>query len=104
LNAGWINPLASFYKPDIANRTASGIFHFHPVYSIPFSYIQSKHEIMESYWCTKKNSIVHWINNGEDFDPALSPCCKTECDRWDDGWCIHIRKVGKLDRPQVFSR
>jgi hypothetical protein len=22
------------------------------------------------YWCFKKNSIVHWINNGEDFNPA----------------------------------
>jgi len=27
---------------------------------------------MESYWCEKKNSIVDWINNGVDFDPALA--------------------------------
>lgn len=33
-------------------------------------------------------------NNGVDFDPALSPCLKSECDRWDNGECIHIRKAG----------
>jgi hypothetical protein len=59
---------------------------------------------MESYWCTKKNSIVNWINNGVDFDPALTPCLKSECDRWDDGECIQIRKAGKPDKPQVWSK
>jgi hypothetical protein len=48
---------------------------------------------METYWCTKKNSIVSWINNGVDFDPALTPCLKSECDRWREGECIHLRKV-----------
>jgi hypothetical protein len=38
---------------------------------------------METYWCTKKNSFISWINKGEDFDPAPIPCIKFECDRWD---------------------
>jgi hypothetical protein len=50
---------------------------------------------MESYGCEEKNSITNWINNGEDFDPALTPCITSECDMWKDGWCVHIRKVGK---------
>ncbi len=49
---------------------------------------------MESYWCMKKNSIVNWINKAEDFDPALTPCLKSECNQWDNGYCINIRKVG----------
>jgi hypothetical protein len=49
---------------------------------------------MESYWCTKKNSIVNWINNGEDFDPALTPYLKTECKQWRDGWCVLINEMG----------
>ena len=59
---------------------------------------------MESYWCEKKNSIVNWITNGVDFDPALTPCLKSECAMWRDGECIQIRKAGKPDRPQVFSK
>jgi len=59
---------------------------------------------MESYWYTKKNDIVKWINNWIDFDPALPPYRKTDCDLWDNGECSNIRKVGKPDRPQVFSR
>jgi len=59
---------------------------------------------MESCWCLKKNSIVDWITYGEDFDPALTPCFTSACDRWKDGECISIRKAGKLKRPQVFSR
>ncbi len=51
---------------------------------------------MESYWCMKKNSIVNWINKAEDFDPALIPCLKSECDQWNNGYCINIRKVGYL--------
>jgi len=31
---------------------------------------------MESYWCSKKISIVNWINNRADFYPALTPCLK----------------------------
>jgi len=61
-------------------------------------------EIMESYWCSKKNSIVDWINLGVDFDPALVSCRKAECDEWRDGWCVHIRTAGKPDRSQVFSQ
>jgi hypothetical protein len=28
-----------------------------------------------------------------DFDPALTPCKKSECVLWRDGECIQIRKV-----------
>jgi hypothetical protein len=59
---------------------------------------------MESYWCEKNNSIVNWINNGVDLDPALTPCLRSEWYKWDNGECISIRKAGKPDRPQVFSR
>jgi hypothetical protein len=51
---------------------------------------------MESYWCTKKNSIVIWIKNGEDFSPALTPCLKSECVVWRDGECIQILKNRKI--------
>jgi len=50
---------------------------------------------METYWSEKKNSIVTRINNGEDFDPALTPCLKVECAMWKNGECIPIRKAGK---------
>jgi hypothetical protein len=46
----------------------------------------------ESFWCTKKNSIIDLIN-GKKLDLALSPCLMAECDMWKDGECIHIRKV-----------
>ena len=49
---------------------------------------------MESYWCTKKNSIVTRFNKSEDFDPALTHCLKSECDMWDSGECFYIRKAG----------
>jgi hypothetical protein len=54
---------------------------------------------MESYWSSKKNSIVNWINSGVDFDPGLVPCIKSECDEWKDGECIYIHKVG--DRVRI---
>jgi len=49
---------------------------------------------MESLWCTEKNSIIDMMN-GKEIPIALTPCRKSECDRWDDGECIHIRKAGK---------
>jgi hypothetical protein len=58
---------------------------------------------MESYWCTQKNSIIDMMN-GKKIPLALTPCLKSECDMWRDGWCIHIRKAGKPDKPQVFSK
>jgi hypothetical protein len=51
----------------------------------------------------KKNSIIDMMN-GKETPLALSPCLKSECDMWRDGECIHIRKAGKPERPQVFSR
>jgi hypothetical protein len=34
-----------------------------------------------------------FVNHGIDFSPELIPCLKSECDRWDGGECIHIRKA-----------
>jgi len=59
---------------------------------------------MDSYWCEKKNSITDWVLYGIDFSPALVLCRKDECDQWRNGKCIHIRKAGQRERPQVFSR
>jgi hypothetical protein len=58
---------------------------------------------METYWCTQKNLIIDMMN-GKKISLALSPCLKAECDVWNGGECIHIRKAGKPDRPQFFSR
>ena len=58
---------------------------------------------METLWCTQKNSIID-LMNGKKIPLALFPCRKSECDKWRDGECIHIRKAGKSDKPQVFSR
>ena len=65
--------------------------------------INAKPEIMESYWCEKKNSIVNWINQRVDFDSTLTPCLKAERDMWRDGWCIHIRKAGKVNVNQLHK-
>jgi hypothetical protein len=35
---------------------------------------------METYWCTKKNAIVNWINKWKDFNQALTSCRKSECE------------------------
>jgi len=42
--------------------------------------------------------------NGKEIPLALTPCLKAECDWWREGECIHIRKAGKPDRPQVFRK
>ena len=58
---------------------------------------------MESYWCMKKNDIRELMYH-RDIPIALTPCLKTECVVWRAGECIHIRKVEKPDKPQVWSR
>jgi hypothetical protein len=50
---------------------------------------------MESYWCLKKNSIVEMMKNPEDYNPALTPCFKSECTMWKNGECFYIRKAGR---------
>jgi hypothetical protein len=42
----------------------------------------------------KKNSIIDMMN-GKKIPLALTPYHKSDCDRWRDGECIHIRKAGK---------
>jgi len=58
---------------------------------------------MESYWCTQKNSIIDMMN-GKKLPLALTPCHKADCDMWRNGECSHIRKAGKPDKPQVWSK
>jgi hypothetical protein len=55
---------------------------------------------METYWCTEKNDIRNLMK----IPKALSSCLKSECDRWRDGECSHIRKADKSDKPQVWSK
>jgi hypothetical protein len=55
---------------------------------------------MEPYWCTEKNDIRNLMK----IPIALTPCRKSECNRWRGGECIQIRKAGKPEKPQVFSR
>ena len=69
--------------------TVSPRLHYDTLYKI-----RKKPGVMESYWCERKNSIVNWINYSEDFEPAPIPCLKSECDRWNNGECFNIRKVG----------
>ena len=54
---------------------------------------------MESYWGCQKNSDVN-LNDGTTSDLVLLPCRKGECVVWRVGECIHIRRVGKPERPQ----
>jgi hypothetical protein len=53
--------------------------------------MNQKQEIMESYWCMKKNSIIDMMKVKK-LDLALTPCLKSECGRWRGGECIQIRK------------
>jgi hypothetical protein len=62
--------------------------------------IHQKQEVMESYWCMKKNDIRNLMK----IPIALTPCLKAECEQWRDGECIRIRKAGKPERPQVWSK
>ena len=87
----------------VADRAAFGIFQFHTTLSTPFFWNESRTGIMETYWCTQKHSIIDMMN-GKEIPLALSPCIKSECEMWREGECSHIRKVGKPDRPQVFSK
>jgi hypothetical protein len=68
-------------------------FQFHPVFGILLFYNTCRTNIMESYWCTHKNSIID-MTNGKKIPIALTPCLMSECDMWRDGKCIHIRKAG----------
>jgi len=58
---------------------------------------------MEAYWCCLKNSEVN-LNDGTISDLFLIPCRKVECVVWRGGKCVHLRKAGKPDKPQVLSR
>jgi len=39
-----------------------------------------------------------------DFNPALIPCLKAECDELRDGWCIQIRNVWKRYYENIVSK
>jgi hypothetical protein len=51
----------------------------------------------------KKNDIRELIYH-RDIPIALTPCLKAECDMWRGGECIQIRKAGKPDKPQAWSK
>jgi len=51
----------------------------------------------------KKNDIRELIYHRE-IPIALTPCFKAECNQWEDGECIQIRKAGKPEKPQVWSK
>jgi hypothetical protein len=53
--------------------------------------------VMKNFWCSKKISIIAWIDGGVDFRPALERCSMAKCPLWDDGFCDHldIRDVGQ---------
>jgi len=55
---------------------------------------------METYWCMKKNDIRELMK----IPIALTPCLKAKCEQWRDDECIQIRKAGKPDTPQVWSK
>jgi len=48
---------------------------------------------MESFWCSKKNSIPAMMKAPQNYNPALTPCLKAECEKWDNGECFYIHKV-----------
>jgi len=50
---------------------------------------------MITYWCSKKNSIHHWIDHGIDFVPSNVPCTRSGCEHWREGECIHLTIRGK---------
>ena len=56
------------------------IVHFYTALnSIFFWDLRKGTRIMESFRCTKNNSVVTWIKNSEDFDPPLIPRLNPEC-------------------------
>ena len=65
--------------------------------SAPVQWDRKRPDIMKTFWCKKKNSIVAWINGGVDFRPALERCSMAKCPLWDDGFCDHldIRDAGQ---------
>jgi len=65
--------------------------------SAPVQGDRKRPDIMKTFWCSKKVSIVAWINGGVDFRPALEQCSMAKCPQWDDGFCDHldIRDAGQ---------
>jgi hypothetical protein len=55
---------------------------------------------MKTYWCMEKNDIRNLMQ----IPISLTPCLKAACDKWRGEECIQIRKVGKPDKPQVWSK
>ena len=58
--------------------------------SAPVQMGPQRPDIMKTFWCSKKISIVAWIDGGVDFRPALERCCMSVCPLWDDGFCVHL--------------
>jgi hypothetical protein len=78
-----------------------GIFFNFTPYTASSLYHMCRNRIMETYWCCKKNSIVdNYLK--PDFNPALVPCIKEKCPKWnewkDRGGCILLVKEAKNGR------
>jgi len=52
---------------------------------------------MESYLCEKKNSIVEIMKNPETFNPALTPCLKSE----GEGRTVSVFIFAKWENPII---
>jgi hypothetical protein len=57
---------------------------------------RSRKEIMKSYRCLKKNSIVDLVKNPENFNPELTPCIKSECALWNGGDASNLQNGKKI--------
>jgi hypothetical protein len=101
------NALLFFYITDLRSALCNHVsFRKTPsppaCYAIIKGYKQNP-GFMETYWCEKKNSIMD-LMNGKDIPIALTPCLKAGCEQWKGGECIQIRKAGKPEKPQVWSK
>lgn len=61
---------------------------------------------MESYWCSRKNSIFEMIKDPENFNNALIPCHTSSGEKWKDGgvftlppWEISVFVFSYSDLP-----
>ncbi len=52
-------------------------------------------KIMKSYWCLRKHTR-HAMMTDFNFNPALAPCKKAECEKWNEKQiCFYCKVAGK---------
>ena len=47
--------------------------------------IRPKSRCMKTYWCCRKNTMIEMMKDPHNFNSALLPCLKTECELWENG-------------------